>query len=190
MSSAAIAPIALGAGLIGTAVSAAGAYESGQAQSAASAYQAQVVFAVEKLADVYNEARPLLPLHWQEIARNKGLLTLNPDLDAYTNGAEKLLLITARFDRRLIGYFLWVTAPHPHYKHVLTAQEDLHFLLPEYRRGLTGYNLLKAARDAAVAKGAKLLAVREKVGHEHPALWKRLGFAPTDIVYTYAAVKG
>ena len=145
-----------------------------------------VVFAVEKLMDVYDEAKPLLLLHWQEIARNKGLLTLNPDLHAYAACADKLLLITARCGGRLIGYFLWVLASHPHYKHVLTAEEDLHFLLPEYRRGMTGYNLLRAARDAAVAIGARLLTMREKVGHEHPALLRRLGFAQADIVYTHA----
>jgi hypothetical protein len=70
---------------------------------------------------------------------------------------------------------------------VLVAEEDLHFLLPEYRRGWTGYDFLKAACNAALDAGARLLVMREKIGHEHPALLKRLRFHPTDVVYTFAA---
>jgi len=53
--------------------------------------------------------------------------------------------VTARDGDKLVGYFLWFLVSHPHYKHVVVAEEDLHFLPLEYRRGLTGYNLMKAA---------------------------------------------
>ena len=148
---------------------------------------AKIVFAVENFAEVYAEAGPLLEKHWNEIAKNKSLLQLNPDKDAYTRASDKLLLLTARADRTLIGYFLWVLIWHPHYKNVLVAEEDLHFLLPEYRRGLTGYKLIKEACLAAISRGAELLVTREKIGHEHASIMKRLGFAPTDIVYTRSA---
>ena len=155
----------------------------------------QVHFAVESFADVWPEAEPLTRPHWKEIAKNKGLLTLNPDLDKYrrldANG--HLLLVTARADGDLIGYFVWIISAHPHYKHVLAGEEDLHFLSPEYRSGGRygkdrgyGFELLKAARDAAIARGARLLAMREKIKHEHPALMEALGFVPTDVVYTLA----
>jgi hypothetical protein len=51
------------------------------------------------------------------------------------------------------------------------------------------FELLKAARDAAIDRGARLLAMREKVGHQHPALMEALGFVPTDIVYTHAVTE-
>jgi GNAT superfamily N-acetyltransferase len=119
----------------------------------------------------------------------------NPDLEKYQfleqNG--NLLLVTARADGVLVGYFLWIVMTHPHYQNVLVAEEDLHFLSPEYRshgscgegRGY-GYRMLEAARDAAIARGAQLLTVREKIGHEHPSLMAGLGFTPADIVYTFA----
>jgi hypothetical protein len=158
----------------------------------------QVLFAVESFTDVWQEAQPLTRPHWEEIAKNKGLLRLNPDLEKYVylNEGGRLLLITARADDRLVGYFLWIIMAHPHYKHVLVAEEDLHFLSPEYRSGgcygegcQYGYKLLEAARDAAIARGAQLLTMREKVGHEHPSIMNGLGFSATDIVYTHA-VKG
>jgi hypothetical protein len=43
----------------------------------------QVHFAVEHFADVWPEAEPLTRLHWEEIAKNKGFLTLNPDVEKY-----------------------------------------------------------------------------------------------------------
>jgi GNAT superfamily N-acetyltransferase len=144
----------------------------------------KVLFAVESFADAYREARPLLHLHWEEIAKNKNLLTVNPDEELYEKAGKNILLITARLEGNLVGYFLWFLIRHPHYKHVSVAEEDLHFLLPEHRRGMTGYLLMKAACQAAFDRGAQLLVSREKIGHEHPSIMKRLGFVPTDIVYT------
>ena len=146
-----------------------------------------VHFAIEKFSDAYPEAGPLMELHWQEIAKNKGLLKLNPDVARYEAIEKNILLVTARAGGRLVVYFLWVLVTHSHYKEVLVAEEDLHFLLPEFRRGLTGYLFVKAACRFAMDCGAKLLVVREKIGHEHPALMKRIGFKPTDVVYTLCA---
>ena len=145
-----------------------------------------VTFGVEPFGPAYREATELLKLHWHEIARDKELLWLNPDEEKYArlDQAGMLCLVTGRAGERLVGYFLWILTPHPHYKHVLVAQEDLHFLLPEYRQGLTGYRLLMRARTEAKARGAQVLAYREKIGHVHPALMERLGAKPTDIVYT------
>lgn len=147
----------------------------------------KLVFAVERMEDVYDEGQPLTVLHWQEIAKNKHLLQLNPDIDLYSKIDKTLLLITARHEGVLVGYFLWMLVQHVHYKHVLVAEEDLHYLLPEHRRGLNGYFLVKAARDAALERGAQMIIVREKIGHEHTAMMRRLGFKPTDIVSTYTA---
>ena len=146
-----------------------------------------VQFAIEPFKKAYADAAPLMILHWNEIARNKGLMTLNPDVERYEAIEQKLLLITARSEGKLVGYFLWIMVNHMHYKHVSVAEEDLHFLLPEFRRGMTGYKFVKAACAAAIDKGAQLLIMREKIGHEHPALMKRLGFNATDISYTRAA---
>ena len=146
----------------------------------------EIVFAVEKFSDVYDEAGNLLNLHWQEIAKNKELLRLNPDAELYKSIENDLMLVTARSGGALIGYFLWIFRTHPHYKHVLVAEEDLHFLLKEYRLGLAGYKFIKAACRSAINRGAKLLVMREKIGNEHPAIMKRLNFIPTDVVYTHS----
>ena len=58
----------------------------------------KVFFAVEQFCDAYDEARPLLRLHWEEIAKNKNLLTINPDETLYEKAGNNLLLITARLE--------------------------------------------------------------------------------------------
>ena len=150
----------------------------------------KVLFATEPFESVYKEAKPLLELHFQEIAKNKDLLSApNPSMEVYNQAVKegKLLLITARSAWRLVGYFLWIMIRHSHYQHVIVAEEDLHYLLPEYRRGMTGYLLMKYACQVASNNGAGMLIAREKVGHEHPALMQRMGFIPTDIVYCRVA---
>lgn len=140
----------------------------------------------EEFRDFYDEAAPLLKSHWDEIAKNKQLLYINTDMGAYQRAedAKRLVIVTARSGFRLVGYFVWALNPHPHYKHVTVAEEDLHYLLPEFRKGLNGYLLIKEALKAAKDVGADLCSVREKVGMEHPAIMKRLGLTATDIVYT------
>ena len=146
----------------------------------------KVYFAKEPFGATYNEAAPLLKLHFEEIAKNKDILVAaNPCVDMYKRAEDegKLLLITARSHSRLVGYFLWVMIKHPHYEHLIVGEEDLHYLLPEYRKGMTGYLFMKFACQAAFDFGASMLTSREKIGHEHPALMDRLGFKATDIVY-------
>jgi len=147
----------------------------------------EIQFYIEPFEAVYAEAGFLFDLHYQEIAKNKQLLKLSPDIEMYRKADKegKLLVITARTPDKLVGYYMWVMVQHPHYSDVTIAEEDLHFLLPECRRGLAGYQFLKFAREVAIAYGAKFLLAREKIGHEHPALMQRLGFVPTDITYTY-----
>ena len=138
-------------------------------------------FQVEDFAKAFAEATELTRRHYDEIAKNKDVMVLDPDRDFYAAAKDTLLLVTARHEGALAGYFLWVLIQHPHYRTVRLADEDLHFLAPEYRQGMTGYRLMKAARDAAIARGAKLLMMREKIGHERPGVLRRLGFAPADI---------
>jgi GNAT superfamily N-acetyltransferase len=151
--------------------------------------QTDLVFAVEPFRQAYAEAGDLLRLHWTEIAKNKQLLVLSPDEEFYdlADRRKTILIVTARHEGRLVGYFLWYMLPrHPHYREVAVAEAGIHFLLPEHRRGLNGYKLIKAACGFARAAGAHFLTIRYKLDHDHPELMTRLGFSRTDVTYTMA----
>src|SRR5271156_2488408 len=93
-----------------------------------------VKFAVEPFKPAFDEAKALMELHYDEIAKNKQLLKLNPDVATYNKADQenKLLLLTARSEGVLVGYFLWIMIKHAHYQDVVVAEEDLHFLAPKY----------------------------------------------------------
>jgi len=144
-----------------------------------------LTFEDEKFSDVYLEAHELLRLHWQEIAPYKDILTLNPNTEYYRS-AEKsgaLHIITARMDGRLIGYIAMLLAPHLHYKHVLVATDDIHFLHKDFRKGSIGTRLFLAAEKIMRELGAKIMVLRTKASHNHGVLFERIGYTPLDIVY-------
>ncbi len=147
----------------------------------------KLVYAVEPFEQWWRDCQSIIGLHWLEIAKNKSLLQLNVDVDYYWQLAASghLLIVTARHaDGALVGYVLWIMHTHPHYKDILCAQDDAHFLLPEYRRGMNGYLLLKNAMQLAKGNGAQYCYVREKIGHEHPAMMARLGLNKLDVTYS------
>jgi hypothetical protein len=113
-------------------------------------------------------------------------MVLNPDLETYNalDAQGKLITVCARDNDRLVGYIVFIVAPHLHYKDVIVGNEDLHFLLPEYRKGRVGINLLKAGEEAMRLAGAKLIITRTKAKQDHGKIFQRLGYSLQDHVYT------
>lgn len=147
---------------------------------------ADLTFAVEPVREFLREGRPLFVLHREEVTKDKDVMILDVDEDYYGRNydAGHIVPVTARHLGNLVGYFLWHLHPHPHYKGVLCAQDDVHYLLPEFRRGINGYKLMKNAMLLIEQLGVRYCYVREKIGHEHPAIMKRLGLQPLDITYS------
>jgi GNAT superfamily N-acetyltransferase len=146
----------------------------------------EIACAFEKFDAFYDELGPLSRLHWQEVAKDKAAMQLDIDTDYY-RAAEQggaMAFVTARCKGKLVGYVWWLLYRHPHYKTMRCAQGDVHFLLPEYRRGMAGYLLLKKAVELIKTTGVKYCYLREKVGHEHPAMMRRLGFKPLDATWS------
>lgn len=137
---------------------------------------------VEKFID---EAQPLFVRHREEIAKVKDLMVLDVDKKFYLKVTEDKYyrVVAARDMGRMVGYFAWLIYRHPHYA-LLCAQEDVHYLLPEHRMGLNGYLLMREAKEMLRPLGVRYFTMREKVGHEHPAIMKRLGLTPEDVVYS------
>ena len=57
-----------------------------------------ITYHVEQFAGAYEEAKPLIFAHWEEIALNKDSIALNPDVEAYQNLEDqgRLHIYTAR----------------------------------------------------------------------------------------------
>lgn len=146
----------------------------------------KLTFQVESIEATRHEAMPLLDRHYDEIAQFKDVQKLDPDWETYEALELKgrLWVMTARSDGKLIGYIVMIMSRDLHYRNVMKAAEDIHFILPEYRKGLLGYRLIAKAKQAMKDKGMQMVSFRTKAGHDHGVLFERLGGVLHDLVYT------
>lgn len=144
-----------------------------------------ITYQVELLATARPDAEALFGLHWEEVAQFKEVQELDPDWEQYDLLEQKgrLWIMTARDDGKLVGYIAMLLGRHLHYRKLLTAVDDLHFVHPDYRKGLTGYRLIALTVKAMREKGVQFIAFRTKAASDHGALFERLGLAKHDVVY-------
>lgn len=141
-----------------------------------------ITYQEEKHSDVIDEIKPLLKLHWEEIGVfNK----LNPNWEWYQILEDKKVLhiITARDDQKLIGYYISIISPHIHYANILIAENDILYLHKNYRKGLTGYKLIKFAIEQLKTK-VQAIILSMKAEQSFMPLAQRLGFKLTDYKLT------
>lgn len=143
-------------------------------------------FQIEPSAKWYDEAKPLIYAHWQEL----GLDTdLEGDIDIHAltilEETGQCSLITARKDGELIGYLLAFHRPHLHYKSSPPVFiVDMYYISPPYRSG-AGVRLFMFMQDYAKRIGCIKIYLSCKVHEDHSKIFEALGFKLSD----YAFVK-
>lgn len=144
-----------------------------------------LTFQVESLADVREEAEPLLIRHWQEIALNQDTVPLDPDWAAYEKleHAGRLCITTVRENGRLIGYVSDLIGGNLHYLSLRLAENDIFWLAPEHRRGRTGARLILESERNATALGVNKLVKRVKLHNDVGPFLERLGYVAIERVY-------
>jgi GNAT superfamily N-acetyltransferase len=131
----------------------------------------------------------LLYEHWQEIARNKDVMILNPLADRYDamERAGVLLCLAAFVDDVMVGYSATVVAPHLHYGGLVYGSNDVLFVQAEHRRGSLGLRLIRDTERHAAQRGARLMLWHAKQGSALDVMLGRLKqYAVQDIIYSRA----
>ena len=147
-----------------------------------------IQFAQEPVQDVMDEIKPLLEMHWREIAHYQDI-ELNPDWEFYqTNPAVRVF--TARDNGILIGYGVFFIGPNRHYKQSIQAVQDILFIHPKYRGGRTGYRLITFCDEQARAEGAQVIYHHTKIEHDFGALLEHIGYERVDFIYGHRLDKG
>lgn len=123
------------------------------------------------------ELKPLLPLHWKELAIYKDRMPLDPEWESYAvyEAAGRLMYVPLRQAGELIGYFLGIVGPGLHYQTTLTCKMDIAYVLPEYR-GSAGRILFDAVKAELKRRGVKLWWVGSKDHHPIEGFYEALGF--------------
>lgn len=151
-----------------------------------------VTYGVEKLANVRPELEALLPLHWQEIARDRDnpKFQLKPDWKSYfaLESIGQFFMMCCRVDSKLVGYLIGFVRPQLHYVDSVAFVADIYFVLPEYRRGRIGLELFRKAEQALRRRGVDKMYLGCKCAEhlDRSKLFEHLGF--TRIEYLYAKV--
>jgi len=135
----------------------------------------------EALAD---EMLPLWNDHHRETA-NKFYGPLNPQLETYLacdkNGC--LYIFTARNKGILVGYQVFIVSEQLHSRDQIQAVQDVLYLKPEYRKGLTGYKFMKWCINELKNEGVDVVHQVISARNDFGKILERMGFQLEDLTY-------
>ena len=125
-----------------------------------------ITFAIEKLADCWNEALPLFERHKDELA-SYAELELDVDEEAYRQ-AEAVgcfVAFTVRAGRELVGYAAIWAHRCPHYIKEIWAHSDTIIIMPEYRNLGLGDLLREYVEENMRTRGARVMQWSVRADH-------------------------
>lgn len=145
-----------------------------------------VTFQVEPWSEFKAEAAKLWPKHWEEVAINKDKIKLNVDFRQFDalDSVGQLIVIAAREDGEIIGYWVGFIRPHLHYADSLTAYTDVYFVDPAYRKPRVALRLFQFVEKELKRRGAQKIFTATKLHLDHSKLFKALGYTETERLFT------
>lgn len=141
---------------------------------------------VESFADRLEELKPLLPLHYQELALNQDHVPLSPQYDVYIarEHAGQLLMVSLRDAGDLVGYFIGFIAPGLHYSTCLTCTMDIFYVRPDKRNGNAGLRMFKFVEVELRRRGVQRWFMGSKIRADASSLFKRIGAEPVETYFS------
>ena len=146
-----------------------------------------IQFQVETWADLERDGSEIFKVHYDELALHKEAMPMGLDSACYADLEKKhcLLVVTARRNGKLVGYYMGIVIDHhPHNKDGgKVSTTDFFYILPEHRRGGAGVKLLIAATEELRKCGVKKATISTKLKFSNRELMESLGWEATDIVF-------
>lgn len=141
-------------------------------------------YSLEAFDDYYKDVQDIWKKHFDEIAVNKDHRKLDPNLEEYRNleKRKRLIVYTVRDEGKLVGYALAVLARPLHYNY-LASMFDMYYVLPEYRKGTVGIDLLKGIEQELKKAGVKEMYGGTKTHKDLSILFEHLGWSSAEIRY-------
>lgn len=141
------------------------------------------------VAELSLAAGDLIHAHWEEVARMKDIMVLDPDWPRYEILERQgvLLSLGVYVDEKLVGYSLGLVIENLHYRNLTYYQNDVLYLSPVHRRSRLGLALIDATETAAATRGARYIAWHAKPGTALERLLPTRGYEVQDIVFTKRA---
>lgn len=130
--------------------------------------------------------KDLFTRHYDEIAKNKSVMILNPDEEKYLaiEKNNKLLCLAAFDGDSIVGYSISIIDNHLHYMDLVVCMNDVLFVDPVYRKSRCGILLIKNTEQFASDMGAKMLLWHAKSNTALDHLMPKIGYAVQEIIYS------
>ena len=136
-----------------------------------------ITFQEETLEQIRGkELENLLKLHAEELPDFSFSPKPNWGIYQQLEDMNTLHIVTVRDDKRLVGYHVSIIADHHRYKDTVVAENDIHYLLPKYRKGWLGYKFLKEVIRLLKNHNVNVILHNMKTSHSYLPLTERLGF--------------
>lgn len=145
-----------------------------------------VSFARESFVTCFEEAKPLLEAHWQEIARNKDIIPLVPNEAAYLKSEDLgiLRIYTGRRDGDLVAYACYFVTAGLHYHTTLWGTCDIFWIHPSARVPRLADRLFDFVESQLRSDGVLMMHTRTKIAHPAAGrILERRGHVPIEINY-------
>ena len=144
-----------------------------------------ITYQQEFLTQVKPDILPLLHLDWLEIEHQKDIREFDPDWEAYEALEQVgiLKVFTVRSEDKLVGYYSCVVSSSLHSRGLLQATIDAIYLHPDYRKGLTGYKLIKFAEKCLKEDGVKIILLGTTEVNPIDPLLLKLGYSKTEVKF-------
>lgn len=136
--------------------------------------------------ETFSDLSDVLTEHWEEVAKNKHLMVLKPDVERYlqlqSNG--NLLTIIAYVNDKIVGYSCNILGNHLHYADLMCMSNDVLFIAKEYRNTPLGLRLIKRTEEEAKKRGVQLMLWHAKQNSTLDKILPRMKCKVQDIVYS------
>lgn len=130
--------------------------------------------------------KPLLPIHYKELALDQDRVPLSPQFDKYVAAEQRgeLIFVTLRKAGQMVGYFIGFIAPGLHYSTCLTCNMDIFYVLPDHRGSGTGFQLFKFVEQQLKKRGVDRMFVGSKMHKDASWLFEKLNYIPVETYYS------
>ena len=138
-----------------------------------------ITYSEDLFENVLMDFMTLLPEHMAEMnyfQRNGA--KFDPDYGAYCKGQEqgKFVLVTAKDHGVLVGYIVFAIGTHIRYKSTLVAQEDLYYVVPDYRRQGIAKRLFEEAEKVLKSYNVDYIFASTKTYLDRSGLLEQSGY--------------
>jgi hypothetical protein len=140
----------------------------------------EVVLSLEPLHRVLREFVMLSRKQHDEVGLDIEYL---PDIEAMLSYGDKSVLVTARYDKTLIGYIFYLIGPHKHNVQINYAQIEAIYLLPAFRNAPLILKMLKLGEAKVREHKVLFIKISSTYKKRIDKLLEYLNYKPIETVY-------